>query len=124
MALARRAVLLGVIALAVAAVAAARETHARTGLLFNGANKSAWTDQSATSTRVQRVSNPSNGFGTALRFQAYNGDVFPLTPTSNPRAQLVTYLPVSVGGQFWESFEVYLPTNFPVGETHHGWLSL
>ncbi len=59
MALARRAVLLGVLALVVAAVASARETHARTGLLFDGSNKSAWIDQSATTTRVRRVSNPN-----------------------------------------------------------------
>ncbi len=124
MALARRAVLLGVLALVVTAVAAARDTHARSGLLFNGANKTAWTDQSATSTRVRRVPNPSNGSGGALRFQAYNGDVFPLTPTTNPRAQLVTPLPVRAGGQFWESFEVYLPSNFPLAGTRHSWIAL
>lgn len=124
MALARRAVLLGVLALVVTAVAAARDTHARSGLLFNGANKTAWTDQSATNTRVRRVWDPSTGTGAALRFQAFNGDVFPLTPTTNPRAQLVTPLPVRPGGQFWESYEVYVPTNFPVAATRKSWIAL
>jgi len=133
MALVRRVSLLGVLALAVTAVVAARDTdarsgsrdtHTRTGLLFNGANKSVWQDQSATSTRVRRVWDPSGGPGMALKFTAYNTDVFPLTPTGNPRAQLVTYLPVRPGAQFWESFEVYLPPNFPVAETDKGWLSL
>ena len=133
MTLARRAALLGILALALLAVAAVRDTdarsgsddtHPRTGLLFNGANKSAWLDQSATSTRVRRVWNPTQGPGTALKFTAYNGDVFPLTPTLNPRAQLVTPLPVRPGGQFWESYEIYLPDNFPLAATRNNWLAL
>lgn len=123
MQLARRAALLGAIALGVTAAAAFSESR-RSGLLFNGTNKSAWTDQSATNTRVQKVWDPVTGSGSALRFTAYNGDVFPLTPTVNPRAQLVTPLPVRPGGQFWESFEVYVPTNFPVAATHNSWVAL
>ena len=133
MALARRAAILGVIALIAIAVAAARDTDAdpdghaagaSTGLLFNGTNKNAWQDQSATKTRVRKVWNPDGGPGSALRFQAFNADVFPLTPTANPRAQLVTPLRVRVGGQFWESYEVYLPANFPVAATRDGWVAL
>ena len=50
--------------------------------------------------------------------------MFPLTPTTNPRAQLVTPLPVRPGGQFWESYEVYVPTNFPVAATRKSWIAL
>jgi Polysaccharide lyase len=119
------AALLALAALCAPATAAVR--HARgssTGLLFNGTNKSAWpVDQSATTARIRKVSNPI-GSGTALRFQTYNGDVFPLTPTTNPRAQLLAPLSNSPGVQFWESYEVYVPTNFPLAATHHGWISL
>lgn len=133
MALARRAALLGVMALALIAIVAVsatdarsghRDRHGRTGLLFNGANKTGWQDQSATSTRVHRVWNPDNGPGTALKFTAYNADVFPLTPTVNPRAQLVTPLPVRPGGSFWESYEVFLPNNFPLAQTRNSWIAL
>ena len=117
------AAVLPALAVCVPAGAAARNARSGSGLLFNGSNKSAWFDQSATSTRIRRVSNPA-GTGTALRFQTYNQDVFPLTPTSNPRAQLVAPLPISVGDQFWESYEVYLPRSFPVAATYHGWLAL
>jgi hypothetical protein len=124
MALAKRAAaLLALIALGVPAAAAAHDAP-RSGLLFNGTNKRAWAfDQSATSTRIRKVQNPT-GPGAALRFQTYNGDVFPLTPTANPRAQLVTPLQVRPGNEFWESYEVYVPPNFPLTASHHGWIGL
>ena len=45
-----------------------------------------------------------------------NADVAPLTPTVNPRAQLVS--PggiINSGGTYWVSFEMYLPASFPAG---------
>lgn len=93
-------------------------------VLFNGSSKSSWLDQSAVVSRIQAVPDPASGTGRVLRVQAYNTDVFPLTPTQNPRAQLVTPLPVRPGGQFWESYEVYVPRNFPVAQTYHGWIAL
>jgi hypothetical protein len=93
-------------------------------VLFSGALKSSWFDQSAAANRVQDVPAPAGGAGEALRLQAFNSDVSPLTPTNNPRAQLTTPLNVRPGGQFWESFEVYVPNNFPVSETYRGWLAL
>ncbi len=119
------ALLLPLFALGSAATAATRHVHASTsGLLFSGTNKSAWSDQSATSTRIRNVSNPGNGGGTALRFQTFNQDGFPLTATTNPRAQLVAGLRVKPGSQFWESYEVYVPSNFPVAASQHGWIAL
>lgn len=93
-------------------------------VLFVGSNKSSWLDQSAVVSRIRAVPDPATGVGKVLRVQAYNGDVFPLTPTQNPRAQLVTPLRVRPGGQFWESYEVYVPRNFPVARTYHGWIAL
>ncbi len=118
------AALLPLIVLCAPATAAlGHDRSLSSGLLFNGTYKSAWFDQSATNSRIRRVMNPY-GAGTALRFQAYNGDVFPLTPTTNPRAQLVAPLSVKPGDQFWESYEVYVPTSFPLAATRHGWISL
>lgn len=64
------------------------------------------------------------GVGKVLRFEAFNSDVFPMTPTYNPRAQLVTPLRVRRGQQFWESYQVYLPQNFPVARTYKSWIGL
>ena len=99
-------------------------TAQRSGLLFNGSNKGAWADQSAVVSRIQEVRDPATGVGKVLRFVAYNSDVFPITPTQNPRAQLVTPLRVRPGGQFWESYEVYVPRSFPVARTYHAWVAL
>jgi hypothetical protein len=94
------------------------------GLLFNGSKKSSWFDQSAVVSRIRAVTDPATGVGKVLRFEAYNSDVFPLTPTQNPRAQLVTPLRVKPGSRFWESYEVYVPKNFPVALTKNAWIAL
>jgi hypothetical protein len=102
-------------------------------VLFNGSSKSAWHDESASANRI--VAAPETTFAAAaaidgdsdpaLQFTADNGDVYPLTPTGNPRAQLST--PTGIvrqGTPFWESYEFYLPLNFPVSETYGGWVAL
>jgi hypothetical protein len=108
-------------------VASSSTTTSTAGtVLFNGSSKKSWAlDQSATSTRVQDVADPAGVAGTALRFTAYNADIAPLTPTLNPRAQLLTPANIVKANQpFWESYEVYLPATFPVAGTYGGWLGL
>ncbi|MGO9956045.1 MAG: hypothetical protein ACLP50_08695, partial [Solirubrobacteraceae bacterium] len=90
-------------------------------------------NQSATPGRVQQLTGSkatavaSDGTGsgqTLLSFTTQDSDVFPLTPTSNPRSQLTTPRgTVTEGRPFWESYEVYLPTNFPLARTNLGWLT-
>jgi hypothetical protein len=111
------------VGIALPATAGASQNDGR--VLFSGARPSSWPlNQSAAASRVQEVPDPAGGAGDALRFEAFNKDVFPLTPTHNPRAQLITPLTVRPGGQFWESFEVYVPESFPVAATYRGWLAL
>jgi hypothetical protein len=93
-------------------------------LLFDGKSERGWYVQSAGPTRIRVVRDPAGGHDSVLRFEAHNGDVFPRTPTANPRAQLIVPLPVRRGGQFWESYELYVPSSFPVGATYSGWLGL
>jgi Polysaccharide lyase len=88
-------------------------------VLFNGSQKSAWQDQSASPTRVQQVPDPAGGPAIVMRFTSYNSDVWPLTPTGNPRAQLITPNNILHENQpFWESYEVYLPPTFPTAQTY------
>ena len=92
-------------------------------VLFNGsAISSWWLNQSASPTRVQSVPDPSGAAGTVQQFTTYNSDVAPLTPTNNPRSQLCTPQLFKSGQQYWESFEVYVPTSFNFAKT--GWLYL
>jgi hypothetical protein len=100
----------------------------RTGrgrVLFNGTTLAGWINQSASPTRVQEVPDPSGARGAVLQLTAKNGDIAPLTPTDNPRAQLITPNNiVKAGVPFWESYEVYVPMSFSITESDGGWLAL
>jgi hypothetical protein len=102
-------------------------TTSSTGtVLFDGTYKKSWgLDQSATQSRVQNVADPTGITGNVLKFTTSQSDVYPLTPTANPRSQLVTPDTILKANQaFWESYEVYLPATFPVAGTYTGWLGL
>jgi hypothetical protein len=92
-------------------------------VLFNGAAISSWwMNQSASASRTQMVPDPAGGGGTAQQFTTLNTDVAPLTPTSNPRSQLCSPELFKSGQQYWQSFEIYVPTSFTFAKT--GWLFL
>jgi hypothetical protein len=99
---------------------------ATTPELFDGSLASSWyLNQSATSSRVDAVADPAGGASPTLQFTTYNGDVAPLTPTANPRSQLVSPQNVLTPGEtVWESFEVYLPSSFPATQPSDGWICL
>jgi hypothetical protein len=92
-------------------------------LLFDGGLQTSWLlNQSATPTRVATVADPTNPAATALQFTTLNSDIAPLTPTDNPRSQLVSPYVLRANQAYWESFEVYVPAGFPLVST--GWTSL
>jgi Polysaccharide lyase len=94
-------------------------------VLFRGGGLSGWHSQSASATRVIKVADPSGTSDAALKFTAYNGDVYPKTPSKNPRAQLITSIGiVTAGVPFWESYQVYLPASFPTAKTDGSWIAL
>ena len=49
----------------------------------------------------------------AARFNVLNSDVYPATPTANPRAQVSSSTFLAPGTTVWESWSVYFPTDFP-----------
>jgi hypothetical protein len=93
-------------------------------VLFNGASISSWyQNQSASTTRTQLVPDPAGLPDMAQQFTTLNTDVAPLTPTVNPRSQLVSpYSVFQPGNTYWESFEVYVPTTQTLPT--RGWISL
>jgi hypothetical protein len=56
-----------------------------------------------------------------IRLEVHEGDVKPLTPTDNPRAQLLTPNLIKPGTEFWLATDLYIPQDFPFVED---WLSL
>lgn len=92
-------------------------------VLFDGTQISSWPEnQSASPSRTQMVPDPDGQGGQAQQFTTLNSDVAPLTPTVNPRSQLVTPYVFKPGNTYWESFEIYVPQSF-VFKTN-GWTSL
>lgn len=85
---------------------------------FDGSSVRPWAFQAAARNRITEVRDPLAARGGALRFDARNSDVAPLTPTANPRAQLIT--PDNIIRRdvpFWESYEVLVPLGFPLART-------
>jgi|SRR5579863_1128797 len=107
-----------------AAIAGPSSSSVTGTVLFDGTSVTSWfLNQSAVASRVQMVPDPDGAANMAQQFTTYNSDVYPLTPTANPRSQLVTPLTVlKPGNTYWESFEVYIPQGFTSPET--GWVVL
>jgi hypothetical protein len=86
----------------------------RSPLLFDGTTKRAWAlNQSAAPDRITQLDGFAGLPGPVLRFTALDGDVAPLTPTDNPRAQLVSPLIIRPGETVWESWLMYFPADLP-----------
>jgi hypothetical protein len=93
-------------------------------VLFDGSTTAGWYNQSASANRVALVPDPAGTADQVLQFTAYNSDIAPLTPNSNPRAQLITPANLLTPGvAFWESYQLYLPTSFPTAQTWGGWVA-
>jgi hypothetical protein len=62
---------------------------------------------------VTEVPDPAGSGETVMRMSVSNRDVYPITPTDNPRAQLVTPPTIRPGSTFWWRSKFFLPRNFP-----------
>ena len=51
-----------------------------------------------------------------------NSDVYPITPTADPRAQLTSPAIINPGEEFWWSGKFFLPADFPASVP--GWLTV
>lgn len=81
-------------------------------LLFNGTKISDYSNQSAPGA-VTLVPDPAGSGQQVFRMTVSNADVAPITPTKDPRAQLVTPGLIKIGDTFWLSTKIYLPSDFP-----------
>jgi hypothetical protein len=100
------------------------DAAASTSVLFAGSSLSGWIEQAASTNRIRTVADPAGGPDQVLEFTADNGDIAPLTPTDNPRAQLITPNGIVRANQpFWESYELYLPPSFPAKLTNGSWVT-
>jgi Polysaccharide lyase len=107
---------------------AARRRRRRTGtssprrLLFRGSRISDFDDNQSAPGAVSEVPDPAGGGERVLKMTVDDGDVAPVTPTENPRAQLVTPHFVEPGDELWWHTRFYLPRDFPADVP--GWLTV
>jgi hypothetical protein len=92
------------------------------GLLFSGSKISDFALNQSAPGAVSEVPDPAGGGEEVLRMSVENSDVAPITPTDNPRAQLLTPAFVEPGEETWWHTRFYLPRDFP--NEVPGWLTV
>jgi hypothetical protein len=71
---------------------------------------------------VNEVSDPAGSGQSVMEMTVDNSDVAPVTPTSDPRAQLLSPSIIDDGDEFWWSGRFFLPADFP--SSVPGWLTV
>ncbi len=92
------------------------------GLLFSGAKIKDFSLIQSAPNAITEVADPLGGGQTVLKMTVKDSDVYPLTPTENPRAQALSPDMIKSGQEFWLSTKFLIPQDFPASVP--GWLSL
>jgi hypothetical protein len=71
---------------------------------------------------ITEVPDPLNSNRTVMQMTVDNSDVFPITPTADPRAQLLSPDIFEPGDEYWWNSEFLLPADFPASTP--GWVTL
>ncbi|HSC20656.1 MAG TPA: heparin lyase I family protein, partial [Solirubrobacterales bacterium] len=71
---------------------------------------------------VSEVADPAGSGQSVLEMSVANSDVAPVTPTADPRAQLLSPSIINNGDEFWWSGSFFLPSDFP--SSVPGWLTV
>jgi hypothetical protein len=101
---------------------AAPASESNSDLLFYGDNVSDFAMNQSAPGAVTEVADPAGSGQPALKMTVSNSDVAPVTPTSDPRAQLLSPSIIDNGDEFWWSGKFFLPADFPTSVP--GWLTV
>jgi Polysaccharide lyase len=91
-------------------------------LLFYGDNVADFAMNQSAPGAVSEVADPAGSGQQVLKMAVENDDVAPVTPTSDPRAQLLSPSIINNGDEFWWSGRFFLPADFP--SKVPGWLTV
>jgi outer membrane biosynthesis protein TonB len=83
--------------------------------------KDFWLNQSAPSGMTE-AADPAGSGQKVFKMTVSDADVYPVTPTENPRAQVLSPPAINSGEEIWWSSKIYLPGSFP--SSVPGWLNL
>lgn len=70
---------------------------------------------------VTEATDPAGSGSKVLSLTVHDADVAPITPTENPRAEMLTKNLLPSGSEFWLRTSFYIPANFP---SVTGWMTL
>lgn len=62
---------------------------------------------------ITEVPDPAGGKGTVFKMTVSDADGYPVTPTVNPRAELLSPSTILSGDEIWWSAKFFLPDDFP-----------
>jgi polysaccharide lyase-like protein len=91
------------------------------GLLFDGSQIGDFDQIQAAPGAITEVSDPAGSGENSFKMTVDDRDVYPVTPTDNPRAQALSPALIHPGDEFWLSTKFMLPTDLP---SIKGWMSL
>jgi len=89
--------------------------------LFDGDGIEDFAEVQAAPRAITEVPDPLGSGETVFKLTVDEDDVYPVTPTDNPRAQALSPSLIEAGDEFWLETKFMLPTDFP---TVSGWMSL
>ena len=96
--------------------AASRPTHptySDPNLLFDGQKIEDFGLIQAAPGAISEVPDPTGSGRQVLQFTVHDDDVYPVTPTENPRAQALSPGLINPGDEFWLETKFLLPTDLP-----------
>jgi hypothetical protein len=121
--------LLAALAVAVPAVGSTLPALRRTALPpaptvppFVGASVGGFALEQSAPGAIAEVPDPAGSGEAVFKLTVSDTDVYPLTPTHDPRAELLSPANIEPGDQFWWSAKFLLPTSFPASVP--GWLTV
>jgi hypothetical protein len=114
---------LGALCLAAVVWASPVRGRAAAAPLFTGARIGDFSGMYSARGAISEVPDPVGGGEEVLRFTVSNRDVYPITPTENPRAELVSPNIVRPGMEVWLSTRFLVPNDYP-RISPGGWVSL
>lgn len=110
-------------AVPVGSTAQAAASPSRPELLFSGSHVGDfWVNHSAPGA-ITEVSDPAGSGESVLQMNVGDGDVYPITPTENPRAELLSPDIVQPGQEVWLKTKFLIPADYPT-VPDGGWVSL
>lgn len=114
--------ILGAVVVAVALASPARDRVAALPA-FTGTKIGDFPAKYGARRAITEVADPLGSGEKVLKLTVSDGDVFPITPTDNPRAELVSPDIVRPGMNVWLSTKFLVPTSYPRIRSG-GWVSL